>query len=92
MIKSYLPMGYQLQTDEQIKDMDRKFELYDYYGIPYGIFDDARLDINVEKDRTAAKLMIMQGITIPEDLEKRLLEYKDADKRDKRKGVDRYSQ
>lgn len=92
MIKSYLPMGYQLQTDEQIKDMDRKFELYDYYGIPYGIFDDARLDINVEKDRTAAKLMIMQGITIPEDLKKRLLEYKDADKRDKRKGVDRNSQ
>lgn len=85
MIKSFLPMGYQPQTDEQIKDMDRKFELYDYYGIPYGIFDDIRQDINVEKDRTTAKLLIMQGIAIPEDLEKRLLEYKDADMRDKQK-------
>lgn len=85
MIKSFLPMGYQPQTDEQIKDMDRKFELYDYYGIPYGIFDDTRQDINVERDRTTAKLMIMQGIAIPEDLEKRLLEYKDADMREKQK-------
>ena len=37
-------------------------------------------NIEIEKDRTAAQILIMQGKPIPADLEKRLLEYKENEK------------
>lgn len=78
--QSYLPYGLQLQTPEQIEDMEKKFALYEYYGIPYAMFDEIKTDDIIEKDRMKAILMIMQGIAIPKDLEERLLKYKEGDK------------
>ena len=79
MKKSFLPLGYVPQTEEQIAETERREKLYDYYGIPYGIFDgDENVDsIEIEKDRTEAQILIMQGKEIPKDLEERLLRYKE---------------
>lgn len=81
MKKSFLPLGYVPQTEEQITETERRENLYDYYGIPYGIFDgDEKVDsIEIEKDRTEAQILIMQGKEIPKDLEERLLRYKEQD-------------
>ena len=60
-----------------------KEKLYEYYGIPYGVIDGAEKedeDIEIEKDRTEAQILIMQGKPIPADLEKRLLLYKENEK------------
>lgn len=77
----YLPFGYQPLTAEQREQQDRKFELYDYYGIPYGMLDNDN-DIEIsqkEIDREDARLLLMQGKKIPKDLEIRLLRYKQND-------------
>ena len=37
-------------------------------------------DNEVERDRTTAQILIMQGKEIPEDLGKRLLQYKENEK------------
>lgn len=81
MKKSFLPLGYVPQTEEQITETERRENLYDYYGIPYGIFDGDEKDdsIEIEKDRTEAQILIMQGKEIPKDLEERLLRYKEQD-------------
>lgn len=81
MIKSFLPLGYVPQTDEQIAETERREKLYDYYGIPYGVFDgEEEIEfIEIEKDRTEAQILIMQGKEIPKDLEERLLRYKEQD-------------
>ena len=81
MKKSFLPLGYVPQTEEQIAETERRENLYDYYGIPYGIFDgDEKEDsTEIEKDRTEAQILIMQGKEIPKDLEERLLRYKEKD-------------
>ena len=78
MKNSFLPLGYVPQTEEQIAETERRENLYEYYGIPYGVFDgEEKVDSNeIEKDRTEAQILIMQGKEIPKDLEERLLRYK----------------
>ena len=75
---TYLPFGYKEQTPEQIKKQNEKFRLYDYYGIPYGIFDESETIENnkIESDREKARLMIMKGEDIPKELAEQLLKYK----------------
>jgi len=55
-------------TPEQIAEQKRKFDLYDKYGIPCGIFDDipeyTMHDLQVELDRETS-LLIMQHKEIP---------------------------
>lgn len=82
MANSFLPLGYQPQSEEEIKMTEEKEKLYEYYGIPYGVIDGSEEDndIEIEKDRTTAQILIMQGKPIPADLEKRLLEYKERNK------------
>lgn len=62
----------------------RKFEAYDYYGIPYGIFDgndDNSIEQSKrEKDIEDARILIMEGKSLPKDLELRLLAYKENNK------------
>lgn len=75
----YLPFGKRIkQSETERLFQEKKFQLYDYYGIPYGIFDESGDDImgSVEEDRAKAKLLIMQGLEIPHELECRLLQYK----------------
>lgn len=83
MENSFLPLGYQPQSEEEIKMTEEKEKLYEYYGIPYGVIDGSEKDnkdIEIEKDRTTAQILIMQGKEIPADLEKRLLHYKENEK------------
>ena len=83
MKNSFFPLGYRPQTEEQISELEYREKLYDYYGIPYGVFDDPKNEIEdteIEKDRTTARILIMQGEKIPEDLEKRLLDYKEKER------------
>ena len=89
MANSFLPLGYQPQSEEEIKMTEEKEKLYEYYGIPYGVIDGTKEDennIEKEKDRTTAQILIMQGKTIPSDLEERLTKleakwWKEKDKR-----------
>ena len=84
MANSFLPLGYQPQSEEEIKMTETKEKLYEYYGIPYGVIDGAEKedkDIEIERDRTEAQILIMQGKPIPADLEKRLLQYKENEKK-----------
>lgn len=83
MANSFLPLGYQPQSEEEIKMTEEKEKLYEYYGIPYGVIDGSEKDnkdIEVEKDRTTAQILIMQGKEIPADLEQRLLQYKEENR------------
>lgn len=83
MENSFLPLGYQPQTEEEIKMTEEKEKLYEYYGIPYGVIDGSEKDdkdLEVEKDRTMAQILIMQGKEIPADLEQRLLQYKEENR------------
>lgn len=82
MGNSFLPLGYQPQSEEEIKMTEEKEKLYEYYGIPYGVIDGSEndnKDIEIEKDRTSAQILIMQGKEIPKDLEQRLLRYKEEE-------------
>lgn len=84
MENSFLPLGYQPQSEEEIKMTEEKEKLYEYYGIPYGVIDGSEKedkDLEIEKDRTTAQILIMQGKEIPSDLEKRLLQYKENEKK-----------
>lgn len=58
---------------EQRKERER---LYDYYGIPYGIFDGPSIPEQVERDWSKAIAMIAKNEKIPMDLKQRLLKYK----------------
>ena len=87
----YLPFGREIVlTDEQQAQQKRKFDLYDEYGIPYGIFDGTHVGEQFrsqkDKDRDAARILIMQGKDIPEDLKERLLSYKNQEQKMKRQG------
>jgi len=74
-------------TNEQYEQRNKKFKLYEKYGIPYGTFDGTpEIDIQSfqkDKDRQTAISLIMQGKEIPEDL-KKLLHYKQEDEIRKR--------
>jgi len=76
----YYPFGQPIiPTPEQGEQEERKFALYDTYGIPYGIFDGEQYLTQKDKDRSKAMLLIMQGKDLPEELKKKLLKYKKAD-------------
>lgn len=64
------------QTADDIRKRTELFKIYDYYGIPYGIFDEINVPLQVEKDWAEAVALIAQGEKIPLALEKRLLRYK----------------
>lgn len=65
---------------DKIELQDYKFSMYDLYGIPYGILDgeqDGEGNITEkERDYDKARILIMQGKDLPEDLKQRLLQYK----------------
>ena len=46
MANSFLPLGYQPQSEEEIKMTEEKEKLYEYYGIPYGVIDGSKEDEN----------------------------------------------
>lgn len=78
---AYLPYGKRIKpSPEKIKFQQDKFKKYDYYGIPYGGFDasDEGLTSQMQQDQEEARLLILQGKEIPEDLAKRLLQYKES--------------
>ena len=78
---AYLPYGKRIKpSPEKIKFQQDKFKKYDYYGIPYGGFDasDEGSTSQMQQDQEEARLLILQGKEIPEDLTKRLLQYKDS--------------
>lgn len=84
MSNSFLPLGYQPQSEEEIRMTEEKEKLYEYYGIPYGVIDgidNPNKEIEIEKDRTTAQILIMQGKEIPKELEQRLLKYKEEEKK-----------
>ncbi len=78
-------MYFPIPTQEQVQDQIEKFKLYDYYGIPYGEFDDSgeenitQRDIDISK----ARLFISQKEKLPKDLEIRLLKYKQENQQKK---------
>jgi hypothetical protein len=78
---AYYPFGKPIQpTEEQAFAQQKKFERYDYYGIPYGDFDTSKngegYTSDEEIDREKARILIMNNEIIPKDLEIRLLRYK----------------
>ena len=79
----YLPFGKEIKQTEQQKMFEkRKFERYDYYGIPYGMLDgdtDEGTRTDREEDIEKARLLIMQGEEIPKELADRLLMYKEQE-------------
>lgn len=85
-MSSYLPLGRKIMpTKEQVKTQQVNFDRYDYYGIPYGIIDGTDEGKLTPKDidREQAKLFISQGKQLPKDLERRLLNYKQSELREK---------
>lgn len=89
-------MNFPIPTPEEVEKQAKKFEVYDYYGIPYGQFDGDEYnegDIIPEEvykkitDREEARLLIMKQEKIPEDLAERLLKYKEQDAMKKNKAV-----
>lgn len=54
------------------------YDLYDYYGIDYSIFNDSEKDklSQNEIDQWEATEYILEGKEVPEDLAARLLKYK----------------
>lgn len=70
-------------TKEEKDRYEKKLALYDYYGIPYLVFDGEEAAEHIRKDRWDAVRIIETGGEIPEDLGKRLLEYKRAEEEQK---------
>lgn len=68
------------QTLEEIERHKEKERLYDYYGIPYGIFDEKVISKQIERDWSKAIALIAKKEKIPEELEERLLQYKKGTK------------
>lgn len=80
-MSQYLPFGREIiMTNEQIAHQDNMFNMYETYGIPYGILDseyDGEQYISAkDKDRETARMLITQHKEIPNDLKERLLQYK----------------
>lgn len=80
--KKSTPYCPAVMTEEQLKQQDWKFSMYDKYGIPYGDFDgpkSAEADLFSSQkniDQEAARSFIMQSIEPSGDLAYRLLQYK----------------
>ena len=80
-MSKFLPFGKQIiPTEEQVIKQKSIFSKYEYYGIPYGNFDTSEagegFKSQKEVDREKARLLIMQGKSIPQELEDKLLKYK----------------
>lgn len=71
-------------TKEEKDRYEKKLALYDYYGIPYLVFDGEEAEEHIRKDRMTDVRIIETGGEVPEDLGKRLLEYKAEDKQRKK--------
>lgn len=82
-MSQFLPFGIKLSpTPEQIEQQNRKFRTFEYYGIPYGIFDGSDKGeghkTQRDKDIELARILIIKGESLPKDLEQRLLQYKQS--------------
>ena len=87
-------------TVDEIKRMqeeqEKRFSLYEYYGIPYGYLCGGGIDEGTyfsnpkNVDRNAARLLIMQDKPIPKDLEERLFKYKRISEQYEYYGLDAY--
>ena len=87
-------------TVDEIKRMqeeqEKRFSLYEYYGIPNGYFCGGGIDEGTyfsnpkNVDRNAARLLIMQNKPIPKDLEERLFKYKRISEQYEYYGLDAY--
>jgi hypothetical protein len=64
-------------TKEELLEQQRIATQFQYYGLPYMVFDGPAIPIEVEKDWSKASLLIIQGKPIPKALAKRLLKYKE---------------
>lgn len=82
-MSSYLPFGKRLEaTEADIEAESLKFKQYEYYGIPYGYFDlieGTESLTEKDKQRNEARLLILEGKSIPPELGDKLLEYKEQD-------------
>lgn len=78
-MSTFYPFGKPIiPTKEEINAQKRKFELYDYYGIPYGQIDDSKeAETQKDLDRLQASIYIMKGEEVPQELAERLLKYKE---------------
>lgn len=77
---AYINRKVNMAPQEEIAERERQYRLYDYYGIPYLMLDDAvEYDIQKDIDRNHASDLIMRGLSIPKDLDERLLRYKRED-------------
>lgn len=66
------------QTKEEITARNELFKVYEYYGIPYGIFDSIKIpEDNIERDWSKAVALLAKKEKIPKELENRLLMYKE---------------
>ena len=76
-------------TPEQVADQERRFALYEEYGIPFGQLDGGDYyygeipSTQKQADRDEAQWMIITNKEIPEDLKERLLQYKREDEANK---------
>lgn len=77
-------------TKEEKDRYEKKLAMYDYYGIPYLMFDEEKGIVEqIRKDRRKAARIIETGGEMPEDLAKRLLKYKKADEERERRKIKR---
>lgn len=64
-----------IPTEEDFLEEDRRFKLYEYYGIIIGVFSGSGTVYT--DDELRAMDLIRNGKKLPEDLEKRLLDTKE---------------
>ena len=63
-------------SQEELNKRKERERVYDYYGIPYGVFDENSTPKEVERDWSRAISLLAKGEKIPKELEERLLKYK----------------
>ncbi len=63
-------------SQEELNKRKEREIIYDYYGIPYGVFDGNSTPKEVERDWSRAISLLAKGEKIPKELEERLLKYK----------------
>lgn len=69
-----MTMEYYKIPKEVLEEEKRRCELFDYYGIPYGVFCGGITPADIRKqDREKAERYIRKKKTVPNDLQERLL-------------------
>lgn len=63
-------------SKKRTAEMERLAKIFDYYGIPFMVFDGPEVAVEVERDRIEASLLIRGNKPVPKELEERLLSYK----------------